>query len=44
MKRNYFLIAALLIVATLIVTLAVYPALPSQIPAHWNLQGEVDRL
>jgi uncharacterized membrane protein len=43
MNRNYFLIAALLIAATLIITLVVYPDLPSRIPLHWNLRGEVDR-
>ena len=43
MKRNYFLIAALLIVATLIVTMVIYPNLASRIPMHWNLRGEVDR-
>jgi uncharacterized membrane protein len=43
MKRTYFLIAALLIAAMLIVTLVVYPDLPSQVPMHWNLRGEVDR-
>lgn len=43
MKRNYFLIAGLLIVGTLIATIVVYPDLPSRIPAHWNFRGEVDR-
>jgi uncharacterized membrane protein len=43
MKRNYFLIAAFLILATLIVTLIVYPELPSRVPMHWNLRGEVNR-
>ena len=43
MRRNYFLIAALLIVATLIVTLILYPGLPSRIPMHWNWHGEVNR-
>ena len=43
MKRNYFLIAALLIAATLIATILVYPDLPNRIPMHWNFQGEVDR-
>lgn len=43
MKRNYFLIASLVIIATLIVTIVVYPDLPSRIPAHWNFRGEVDR-
>ena len=43
MNRNYFLIAAFLIIATLIVTLIVYPELPSRVPMHWNLRGEVNR-
>ena len=43
MRRNYFLIAALLIAATLIVTLILYPGLPSRIPMHWNWHGEVNR-
>ncbi|HEY8460277.1 MAG TPA: DUF1648 domain-containing protein [Blastocatellia bacterium] len=43
MKRNYFLMAALLIAATLIVTLALYPYLPDRIPTHWNWRGEIDR-
>jgi len=43
MKRTYFLIAALIIAATLIVTLALYPDLPGRVPAHWNWRGEVDR-
>jgi uncharacterized membrane protein len=42
MKRSYFLIAALIIAATLIVTLALYHELPARIPMHWNLRGEVD--
>ena len=43
MRRNYILIAALLIVATLIVTLIFYPDLPSRIPMHWNWRGQVNR-
>jgi uncharacterized membrane protein len=43
MRRNYFLFAALLIVATLIVTLIFYPDLPSRIPMHWNWRGQVNR-
>lgn len=43
MKRNYFLIASLVIVATLIATIVVYPDLPSRIPVHWNFRGEVNR-
>jgi uncharacterized membrane protein len=43
MRRNYFLIAALLIVATLIVTLIFYPELPTRIPMHWNWRGQINR-
>jgi uncharacterized membrane protein len=43
MKRNYFLMASLLIGATLIVTLVLYPDLPDRIPAHWSWRGEVNR-
>ena len=43
MKRNYyFLIAAAMIVATLLVTALLYPHLPDQIPEHWNVKGEID--
>jgi uncharacterized membrane protein len=43
MKRNYyFLIAATVIVATLVVTALLYPHLPDQIPKHWNFKGEID--
>jgi uncharacterized membrane protein len=43
MKRNYhFLIAAAVIVATLVVTVVLYPHLPDQIPEHWNFKGEID--
>jgi len=43
MRRNYYLIAALLIAATLIVTLILYPGLPNRIPMHWNWHGQVNR-
>ena len=43
MKRNYyFLIAAAMIVATLVVTVVLYAHLPDQIPEHWNFKGEID--
>jgi uncharacterized membrane protein len=43
MKRNYYLlIAAAMIVATLVVTALLYPHLPDQIPEHWNFKGEID--
>jgi uncharacterized membrane protein len=43
MKRNYyFLIAAAVIVATLVVTALLYSHLPDQIPTHWNFKGEIN--
>jgi len=44
MKRNYyFVIAAVIVAATLIATIIIYPRLPNQVPAHWNFQGVIDR-
>jgi len=42
MRRNYFLIGALLTAAALVATAVSYPYLPGRVPTHWNLQGEVD--
>jgi len=43
MKRNYyFLIAAAMIAATLVVTALLYPHLPDQIPTHWNFKGQIN--
>ena len=42
MKRNYFLIGGLMVVAVLVATLIVYPHLPERVPSHWNSQGQVD--
>lgn len=35
-------IPAILILAAVIVTIAVYPRLPEQIPTHWSMSGEVN--
>lgn len=43
MKRNSFLIAALIIATTLIATLVLYPDLPRSVPTHWNFRGGIDR-
>jgi uncharacterized membrane protein len=43
MKRNYFLIAALIIAVTLVATLVIYPDLPRRVPVHWNFRGDIDR-
>jgi uncharacterized membrane protein len=42
MKNRYLLICGLIVLATLAVTLALYPQLPARIPIHWNARGEVD--
>lgn len=43
MKRNYFLIGALMIAVVLVATLISHPYLPARVPGHWNPQGQVDR-
>ncbi len=35
--------AVALVVAALVAGCFIYPYLPEQVPAHWNLQGQVDR-
>ena len=42
MKRNYFLIGGLMVIAVLVATLTVYPHLPERVPSHWNSQGQAD--
>ena len=39
-KKDWYIL--LLILATLIFGLIVYPDLPEQVPRHWNIHGEVD--
>jgi len=43
MKGNHYVIAALIIAATVIGTLIAYPMLPARVPMHWNLSGQIDR-
>ncbi|MGE5553488.1 MAG: SdpI family protein [Betaproteobacteria bacterium] len=33
----------LLLAASLVVGIVLYPALPDRIPLHWNIQGQIDR-
>jgi uncharacterized membrane protein len=42
MKRTYFLIGLLLVVAVLLATLISYPYLPDRVPTHWDAQGHVN--
>lgn len=42
MTRKYYLMAFLLIAATLAATLIVYSRLPELVPTHWNLHGNAD--
>lgn len=34
--------AILLVLASLVAGVLVYPYLPDQVPSHWNIKGEVD--
>lgn len=42
MTRTYWIIALLLIVASVAAPAWLYPGLPARIPTHWNIKGEVD--
>jgi uncharacterized membrane protein len=42
MKRNYFVVGALLIVAALVASGLFYPHLPQTVPTHWNGHGQID--
>ncbi|HXJ94897.1 MAG TPA: SdpI family protein [Terriglobia bacterium] len=43
MKRNYFVIGALLVAAAVVASGLFYPHLASTVPTHWNVHGQVDR-
>lgn len=42
MKSNKFY--WMIIIASFLATLAIYPTLPDMIPLHWNFRGQVDRI
>jgi uncharacterized membrane protein len=42
MTRAYFLIAALIVLATFVATLVAYPQLPNFVPTHWNVHNQVN--
>lgn len=42
MKNRYLLWCALVVLATMAFTLALYGQLPARIPTHWNAHGEID--
>jgi uncharacterized membrane protein len=42
MTRSYWIIALVLLVASIIAPAWLYPSLPDRIPTHWNIKGEVD--
>lgn len=42
MTRTYWIIALLLLAASVIAPAWLYPDLPDRIPTHWNWKGEVD--
>lgn len=41
LKKNKWVI--IIVVLSILGTALIYPYLPEQVPAHWNLQGEIDR-
>ena len=41
-KKKTNIIIALIILATLAVTLFVYPSLPQTVPTHWGVSGQID--
>jgi uncharacterized membrane protein len=42
MRNRYLLWCALVVLATMAFTLALYAQLPARIPTHWNSQGQID--
>lgn len=42
MTRSYFLIAALIVLASFVATLVVYPQLPNVVPTHWDAHNQVN--
>jgi len=42
MTRTYYLIAILLVLASAVTTLIVYPQLPSSVPTHWDMHNRVN--
>jgi uncharacterized membrane protein len=42
MTRKYYLIGLALTVACILAAAILYPHLPSQVPTHWNMHGQVD--
>lgn len=41
LKQEWFSI--LIILATFIVTIVIFPYLPEKVPVHWNIYGQIDR-
>jgi uncharacterized membrane protein len=42
MRRNYFVLAGLIVLAAAAASVLLYPHLPSRVPTHWNSHGQVD--
>ena len=42
MKNRYLLMCAVVVLATLALTLVLYARLPATIPIHWNGAGQID--
>jgi uncharacterized membrane protein len=44
MKKSTLVSCVLIVLATLAVTLYIYPSLPELVPLHWNAAGKADRI
>ncbi|HXZ31429.1 MAG TPA: SdpI family protein [Terriglobales bacterium] len=42
MTRTYFVIVALIVLASFVATLIVYPQLPNLVPTHWDIHNQVN--
>lgn len=42
MTKKGFMIGLAILSVSLVATAVIYPALPAQVPTHWNAQGQID--
>jgi len=43
MTRKYYIVGFALVILCFVAAAILYPHLPSRVPAHWNIHGQVDR-
>jgi uncharacterized membrane protein len=42
MRKRYFLICGIIILATLVAGMALYDRLPERVPSHWDIHGNIN--